>query len=54
MNKISKRRKKTMYTNYKEEIIKKCREAQNKTRVDVSNYLKTHDKIDIDTVKKIM
>ena len=40
--------------NYKEEIIKKCQEAQNKTRVDVSNYLKTHNKIDIDTVKKIM
>ena len=39
---------------YKEEIIKKCQEAQNKTRVDVSNYLKTHNKIDIDTVKKIM
>ena len=40
--------------NYKEEIIKKCQEAQNKSRVDVSNYLKTHNKIDIDTVKKIM
>ena len=40
--------------NYKEEIIKKCQEAQNKTRVDVSNYLKIHNKIDIDTVKKIM
>ena len=40
--------------NYKEEIIKKCQEAQNKTRVDVSNYLKTDKKIDIDTVKKIM
>ena len=40
--------------NYKEEIIKKCQDAQNKSRVDVSNYLKTHDKIEIDTVKKIM
>ena len=40
--------------NYKEEIIKKCQEAQNKSRADVSNYLKTHNKIDIDTVKKIM
>ena len=40
--------------NYKEEIIKKCQEAQNKTRVDISNYLKTHNKIDIDTVIKIM
>ena len=40
--------------NYKEEVLKKCQEAQNKSIVDVSNYLKTHDKIDIDTVKKIM
>ena len=40
--------------NYKEEIIKKCQEAQNKSRADVSNYLKTHNKINIDTVKKIM
>ena len=40
--------------NYKEEIIKKCQEAQNKSRVDVSNYLKTHRDIDIDTVKRIM
>ena len=40
--------------NYKKEVLKKCQEAQNKTRDDVSNYLKTHDKIDIDTVKKIM
>lgn len=44
----------TTKINCKEEIIKKCQEAQNKTRVDVSNYLKTHNKIDIDTVKKIM
>lgn len=44
----------TTKINYKEEIIKKCQEAQNKSGVDVSNYLKTHDKIDIDTVKKIM
>lgn len=44
----------TTKINYKEEIIKKCQEAQNKTRVDISNYLKTHRDIDIDTVKKIM
>ena len=44
----------TTKINYKEEIIKKCQEAQNKSRADVSNYLKTHNKIDIDTVKKIM
>ena len=44
----------TTKINYKEKIIKKCQEAQNKSRVDVSNYLKIHNKIDIDTVKKIM
>ena len=44
----------TTKINYKKEIIKKCQEAQNKSRVDVSNYLKTHNKIDIETVKKIM
>lgn len=39
---------------FPEEIIRMWQDAQNKTRVDISNYFKTHRDIDIDTVKKIM
>lgn len=39
---------------FPEEIIRMWQDAQNKTIVDISKYLKTHRDIDIDTVKRIM
>lgn len=39
---------------FPEEIIRMWQDAQNKTRVDISNCLKTHRDIDMDTVKEIM